>query len=175
MVSFPAPAITLFIPSCSVMMSSSPLPRLIDSIRRWSPLAKKNARPSSPRIVLLPAPAVIWSAPAPPMTAFVPAVSSMISAAPEAKSVLAMFSRVPEFVSRIVPLSPSTIALAVGVFPATSIVSPAAPPMTIFRPAPTSISSTSPMFGFSVLTSVFPVGLPPPSVRTSNCPSSPST
>nr|AGC71839.1 hypothetical protein [uncultured bacterium A1Q1_fos_1877] len=121
---------TVLVPSCSSIVSPAPLPRLIDWIKRISPFAKKNASPSSPRTVFEPPPAVISSAPAPPMTALVPLVNVIVSAAPLAKSVLSALNSVPELLNTNLPLSPSTTLDAPTVVPFTAIASLAAPPMT---------------------------------------------
>ena len=129
-VSLPAPAITLFTPLLRVIVSLPPTPRLIDSIRRRFPFAKKVALPSSPRIVFVPLPAVIWSAPAPPMTVFVPFVKVIESAAPLAKSVLSIDIKAPALVICSLPLSPRTMPRAFDVVPFTTMLSDAAPPTT---------------------------------------------
>ena len=110
-ISAPKPAMTLLTPSDTVMTSSAPAPRLVDSIRRNSPLAKNSALPSSPKIVLFPACEVISSSPAPPITTFVPAVNVIRSLSPKSKSLLSMLSRSEELVCKVIfPLSPITKA-----------------------------------------------------------------
>ena len=87
-VSSSAPAITVFVPSSSVIWSLPPRPEFIDSIDFTrpvlGPVAKNSAFPSSPRIVFWPVVALITSPPAPPSTVLVPAVSVIVSAVPEA-------------------------------------------------------------------------------------------